>query len=59
MKGSEKVPTEQVAKTDEIKRQVEEVAGIIQSNVDMMKNRGENIESMQIKSGIGQAWSVW
>lgn len=41
-----------VEKTDEIKKQVVEVTEILNSNVEMMKNRGENFDSMQAKSSI-------
>jgi hypothetical protein len=39
-----------VEKTDEIKKQVVEVTEILTSNVEMIKNRGENFDSMQAKS---------
>ena len=37
-------------KIDEIKKQTDEVAEILQTNVEMIKNRGEGFESMQAKS---------
>lgn len=37
-------------KIDEIKKQTEEVTEILQTNVEMIKNRGEGFDSMQAKS---------
>lgn len=44
-------PNESSRKTEEIKKQVEEVKEILQTNVEMMKNRGEAVESMQGRTG--------
>lgn len=44
-------PTSPAAeKTNEIKKQVVEVTEILNSNVEMIKNRGETFDSMQAKS---------
>ncbi len=40
------------SKTEKIKKQVDEVTNILQTNVEIMKSRGETFDSMQAKSSI-------